>query len=88
MSYKVITPEQAKQNSNSAIYGTDEVLKQLYSSIEANSKIGATSIVSGFSQEAVTDAELEKATAKLRNDGFGVEVSHQFKGTHTVKVTW
>lgn len=88
MSYKVVTPEQARQNSMSASYGTDAVLKRLYSSISANSKTGATSITSGFSKEAVSDAELGKAVSKLRDDGYEVEVTNQFRDSHTVKISW
>lgn len=87
MSFKEITPDQARKNSETAAFGTEQVLAQLYQSIEANSKSGATSITSMFSMEAVSESELEAAKARLSATGY--TVSTDVSGAvRVVKVSW
>ncbi|MCP6273958.1 hypothetical protein NL452_21765, partial [Klebsiella pneumoniae] len=61
MSNKGITADEARKNSQSSTFGVDEVLKQLETAIQANSKAGLTSITSMFSREALSVKEIDEA---------------------------
>lgn len=87
MSIQEITAEQARQNSNSATHGVDEVLKGLYQSITANSKTGVTSIVSMIHVEAASDAEMGEVLERLKQNGFKAESSRS-ADIHKVTVSW
>ncbi|MCG3734552.1 MULTISPECIES: hypothetical protein [Vibrio] len=87
MSYKEITPEQARANSNASTYGTKEILKSVYHSIEAVSKTGATSIVKYISSEAGSKEEIDRAAEKLKLDGYNVECTLTAANT-ALKVSW
>jgi len=83
-----ITAAQARANFEASTYGTDEVVKAISKSIEANSKAGATHIVHSLSREAVSDPELQGAVAKLESLRFSVEQIGTTAGSFTVKVSW
>ena len=87
MSFKEIAPDQARKNSETAAFGTEQVLAQLYQSIEANSKSGATSITSMFSMEAVSEPEMEAAKVKLSSAGYSVSIDVS-GAVRVVKVSW
>lgn len=83
-----INAAQARANSEASTYGADKVVKQVSQSIEANSKTGATSVTHILSKEAVSDSELQGATATLEARGFKVERVGATAAHHTIKVSW
>lgn len=87
MSNHGITAEEARKNSQSSQYGASEVLKQLETSIKANSKAGSTSITSMFSIEGLSTKELDEAIADLNQRGFKTSYTTN-TAVYTVKVSW
>lgn len=82
-----INAAQARANSESSTYGAPELVRSISSSIEANSKSGATSITQSASKEAINDTELAEAITALKGRGFSVECKDG-PLHHTLKVSW
>lgn len=83
-----ITADQARANSSSSKHGTEEVLKSVYSSIEASSKTGSKSITQFHSKEAVSETEMEAAITDIKSKGYNVEVDKNSSANYSLKVTW
>ncbi|MTB45581.1 hypothetical protein [Providencia sp. wls1950] len=82
-----ITADEARMNSQSSHFGTEDVLKQLESSIKANSKAGKTSITSMFSVEGLSSQALEQAISTLVDRGFKASYASD-SAVYTVKISW
>ena len=83
-----ITAEQARANSSNSKHGTQEVLKSVYSSIEASSKTGSKSISQILSKEAVSEVEIEAALTDIKSKGYNVEVENHSSNHYHLKLTW
>lgn len=87
MSDKELTAEQARENVKASDYNVDKLLKQIYSSIDALSKSGSSSVTMPFSKQIVTSHMLDQAAETLKNKGFIVEVILN-ELTYHMKVSW
>lgn len=83
-----ITAAQARANSESSNHGVDDVVKGISFAIESVSKTGATHVVHMLSKQAVSEAELQGAIAKLEDRGFAVERMATTGAQYTIKVSW
>lgn len=83
-----ITAAQARALSQLSSHGADEVVNEISSSIDANSRTGATSVTHIFSKEAVTESALQGATATLESRGFTVDRIETTAANFTIKVSW
>lgn len=87
MSSNGITADEARKNSQSSHYGAEDVLKQLESSIKANSKAGKTSIISRFSIEGLSTQVLEQAISTLVDRGFKAGYALE-SAVYKVNISW
>ncbi|HBX3578905.1 TPA: hypothetical protein MHZ22_29300 [Klebsiella pneumoniae subsp. pneumoniae] len=87
MSNKGITADEARKNSQSSTFGVDDVLKQLETAIQANSKAGLTSITSMFSREGLSVKEIDEAISALNQRGFNTSYTST-TSVYSVKVSW
>ncbi|HBM2903937.1 TPA: hypothetical protein MB376_005065 [Klebsiella pneumoniae] len=87
MSNKGITADEARKNSQSSAFGADEVLEQLETLIQANSKAGSTSITSQISRERLSVKEIDEAISVLNQRGFKASYTST-TSIYTVEVSW
>lgn len=83
-----ITAEQARENSKSSNHGTEEVLRDIYRSIEVTSKTGSRTVAKIFSKDAVSDAEMKAAISDIESKGYEVILRNDSSSHHTLSVKW
>ncbi len=86
----LIPAEKALAQSTSFDMSQEQVLEDISSSIDANSKAGARFITLQYLKSAVTQQELDGALATVRSNGYDVEM---LNGTldnekFSIRVSW
>lgn len=82
-----ITAEQARENSKSSNHGTEEVLRNVYSTIEAVSNTGSRSTVTLHKKEAVSEVEMAAAISDIESKGYEVTLKSD-SAFFTLTIKW
>lgn len=83
-----ITPEEARAYSIQSKRSVDDILSQVYSSIESSSKAGSNNCCMIFTKEALLPNAIDEAYQAIAKDGWKVDLKEAVQGHWFLSVSF